>query len=322
MRCSFNKIQKGILSVENLSTKKKILAISGPTAVGKTALAIRVAEELGGEIISCDSMQIYKGMDIGTAKPTKEELARVPHHMLDVVSPDVDFSCAEYKAMATEAIEDIISRGKLPIFCGGTGLYLESVLYNGGFSEAPADKAVRERLAANTPEENWKRLIDIDPDAAAKTHMNNLPRVIRALEIYDLTGITKTEWDRRSKEKTSDYDSRVIVLYASDRNFLYDRINHRVDIMIDEGLVEEVRALSLKKDSTAGQAIGYKEITEYFEGKSTLEEAIEKIKQASRNYAKRQQTWWRHSNEARFVDICDKNFENIVNFAISLAESD
>ena len=308
--------------MENLSTKKKILAISGPTAVGKTALAIRVAEELGGEIISCDSMQIYKGMDIGTAKPTRDELARVPHHMIDVVSPDRDFSCAEYKAMATEAVEDIISRGKLPIFCGGTGLYLESVLYNGGFSQAPADKEIRERLSANTPEKNWERLIKIDPDAAAKTHMNNLPRVIRALEIYDATGITKTEWDRRSKEKTSDYDPRIIVLYASNREFLYDRINRRVDIMIKEGLEDEVRNLALKKNSTAGQAIGYKEITEYFEGHLTFDEAIAKIKQASRNYAKRQDTWWRHCKDAEFVDICDKNFENIVNFAISFAKRD
>jgi len=308
--------------VKNSSAKKKILAISGPTAVGKTALAIRLAEALDGEIISCDSMQIYKGMDIGTAKPTREELSRVPHHMIDVVSPDKDFSCAEYKDMATEAVEDIISRGKLPIFCGGTGLYLESVLYNGGFSEAPANKEIRERLSENTPEENWKRLVEIDPEAAAKTHMNNLPRVIRALEIYDSTGITKTEWDRRSKEKTSEYDSRIIVLYASDREFLYDRINRRVDIMVSDGLVEEVRKLGLKSSSTAGQAIGYKEISEYFEGHLTFDEAVEKIKQASRNYAKRQQTWWRHCKEAEFVDICDKNFENIVNFAISFAKRD
>lgn len=308
--------------MKNLSTKKKILAITGPTAVGKTALAIRLAKELDGEIISCDSMQIYKGMDIGTAKPTHEELSLATHHMIDVVSPDVDFSCAEYKTMATEVLEDILSRGKLPIFCGGTGLYLESVLYNGGFSQAPADKEIRERLSANTPEENWKRLVETDPEAAAKTHMNNLPRVIRALEIYDSTGITKTEWDRRSKEKTSDYDARIIVLYASDREFLYDRINRRVDIMLEEGLVEEVKRLGLSNTSTAGQAIGYKEITQYFEGRLTLDEAVDKIKQASRNYAKRQQTWWRHCKEANFVDICDKNFENIVNFAISYAKSD
>ncbi len=308
--------------MENFSEKKRILAISGPTAVGKTALALRVAEELNGEIISCDSMQIYKGMDIGTAKPTSEELSRVRHHMIDVVSPDTDFSCADYKTMATEAVEDILSRGKLPIFCGGTGLYLESVLYNGGFSEAPADKALREKLALNTPEENWERLIRIDPEAASKTHMNNHVRVVRALEIYDLTGITKTEWDRRSKEKVSDYDPRIVVLYASDRDLLYDRINRRVDIMMEAGLENEVRSLSLRRDSTAGQAIGYKEILDHIDGKCTLDEAVDKIKQASRNYAKRQQTWWRHCENAVMLDICGENFENIVNFVISLAEND
>ncbi len=302
--------------------KKRVLAISGPTAVGKTALALAVARELDGEIISCDSMQIYKGMDVGTAKPTKEELSLVRHHMIDVVSPDASFSCADYRAMATEALQDIASRGKIPIFCGGTGLYLESVLFNGGFSEAPANQNLREILAANTPEENWERLIKIDPDAAAKTHINNHIRVIRALEIYELTGITKTEWDRRSKEKISDYDPRILVLFASDREILYNRINKRVDIMIEQGLEREVRELSLKRSSTAAQAIGYKEMSEYIDGRCTLDEAIDKIKQASRNYAKRQQTWWRRCENAAMVDICKENFENIVNFAISLAKND
>ena len=302
--------------------KKRILAISGPTAVGKTALALRVASELDGEIISCDSMQIYKGMDIGTAKPTREELESVRHHMIDVVSPDADFSCADYKKMATEALEDILSRGKLPIFCGGTGLYLDSVLYNGGFSEAPADKDIRRRLSENSPQENWERLIAVDPEAAAKTHMNNHVRVIRALEIYEITGVTKTEWDKRSKEKNSDYDGRIIVLFASDREFLYDRINKRVDLMIEAGLEKEVRALDLRRDSTAAQAIGYKEITDFIDGRCSLEEAVERVKQASRNYAKRQQTWWKRYENALHVDICGENFENIVNFAISLAKKD
>ncbi len=305
--------------------KSKILAISGPTAVGKTALALTLAERLDGEIISCDSMQIYRGMDIGTAKPTKEELSRVRHHMIDIVSPDIPFSCADYKKMATEAICDILSRGKMPIFCGGTGLYLESVLYNGDFSEAPKDEGLRQRLTANSPAENWARLIEIDPDAASKTHMNNIPRVVRALEIYDLTGVTKTDWDRRSKEKTPAYDSTLLVLYASDREKLYERINHRVDLMIEAGLEDEVRRLCLSPNSTAGQAIGYKEMNEYISGKCSFDEAIERIKQASRNYAKRQDTWWRHSGEAILLDTCDekfKNFENIVNFAISLAKKD
>ncbi len=302
--------------------KKRVLAISGPTAVGKTALSLAIARELDGEIISCDSMQIYKGMDIGTAKPTREELSLVRHHMIDVVSPSVSFSCADYKKMATEALDDIISRGKLPIFCGGTGLYLESVLYNGGFSEAPGDKSLRERLSQNSPEENWKRLVETDPDAAAKTHMNNHVRVIRALEIYDLTGITKTEWDARSKQKESEYDPRILVLFASDREMLYDRINKRVDLMIEAGLEKEVRELDLDIRSTAGQGIGYKEMAEYISGRCTLDEAVDKIKQASRNYAKRQQTWWRRCENAVMVDICKENFENIVNFAISLAKND
>lgn len=302
--------------------KKRVLAISGPTAVGKTELALRVARALDGEIISCDSMQIYKGMDIGTAKPTSEELARVKHHMIDIVSPDVDFSCADYKAMATEALEDVISRGKFPIFCGGTGLYLESVLYNGDLSSAPSDKDLRERLMTNSAEENWNKLISIDPDAAAKTHMNNRVRVVRALEIYELTGITKTEWDRRSGEKESEYDTRLVVLYCSDRERLYDRINRRVDMMLEMGLEREVRDLRLAPNTTASAAIGYKEMIEYIEGRCDLADAVERIKQASRNYAKRQETWWRRNKNARFIDVCGENFENIVNFAISFAKND
>jgi len=301
---------------------KRVIAISGPTAVGKTALALRVARELDGEIISCDSMQIYKGMDIGTAKPTKEELSLVRHHMIDIVPPDAQFSCADYKKMATEALEDILSRGKLPIFCGGTGLYLESVLYNGGFSEAPADKSIREKLSAKSPEENWARLVEIDPEAASKTHINNRIRVIRALEIYETTGMTKTYWDTLSKQKKSEYDPKIVVLYASDRELLYKRINERVDAMVEAGLEREVRELSHTVSPTALQAIGYKELIEYFDGKCTFDEAIDKIKQASRNYAKRQQTWWRRCESAINVDVCTENFENIVNFVISLAKSD
>ncbi len=302
--------------------KKRVIAISGPTAVGKTALALRVARELDGEIISCDSMQIYKGMDIGTAKPTAEELSLVRHHMIDIVSPDTAFSCADYKKMATEALEDILARGKMPIFCGGTGLYLESVLYNGGFSEAPADKSLREILSQNSPEDNYARLMQIDPDAALKTHANNIPRVVRALEIYELTGKTKTYWDKLSKEKKSDYDPKIVVLYASNREELYDRINRRVDIMVESGLEREVRELASAFSPTSLQAIGYKELLEYFDGKCTFDEAIDKIKQASRNYAKRQQTWWRHCESAYNVDVSSENFENIVNFVISLAKND
>ena len=302
--------------------KKRVLAISGPTAVGKTELAICVARELDGEIISCDSMQIYKGMDIGTAKPTREELARVRHHMIDIVPPSVDFSCSDYKEMATEVLEDVLSRGKLPIFCGGTGLYLESELYNGELSDAPADKSVRERLMAEDPEKSWERLVLVDPEAAAKTHINNRVRVTRALEIYELTGVTKTEWDRRSKMQESPYDTRLAVLFCSDRERLYDRINKRVDLMIEAGLEAEVRALDGSMGRTAAAAIGYKEMIEYINGACELPEAIERIKQASRNYAKRQDTWWRRNKNARLIDTCDENFKNIVNFVISFAKND
>jgi tRNA dimethylallyltransferase len=305
-----------------VNLKKRVLAISGPTAVGKTELALRIAKELDGEIISCDSMQIYKGMDIGTAKPSAEELARVRHHMIDVVPPSVDFSCADYKAMATEALENVISRGKLPIFCGGTGLYLESVLYGGELSEAPADKEVRDRLMAEDPAKNWERLVSVDPEAAAKTHMNNRVRVTRALEIYELTGVTKTEWDRRSKMIDNPYDTRLAVLFCSDRERLYDRINKRVDLMIESGLEAEVRSLDGLMGRTASAAIGYKEMLEYINGACELTEAIERIKQASRNYAKRQDTWWRRNKNAHLIDVSSENFKNIVNFVISFAKND
>ena len=174
----------------------------------------------------------------------------------------------------------------------------------------------------NSAEENWNKLISIDPDAAAKTHMNNRVRVVRALEIYELTGITKTEWDRRSGEKESEYDSALIVLFCSDRERLYDRINRRVDMMLEMGLEREVRELCLAPNTTASAAIGYKEMIEYIEGRCDLADAVERIKQASRNYAKRQETWWRRNKNARFIDVCGENFENIVNFAISFAKND
>ena len=297
--------------------KPTVIAISGPTAVGKTAVSIEVAKRTGGEIISCDSMQIYRGMDIGTAKPTPEETAAVRHFLIDVADPSSEFSCADYKRLADEAIRDILSRGKLPIFCGGTGLYLESVLYGTEFSSAPADKELRKKLSENPPEVNWERLVRVDPDAAAKTHPNNIPRVVRALEIYDLTGVTKTEWDRASRVREPEYDAKIFVLTASDRKFLYDRIDRRVDIMLENGLLDEVKRLRPDPRTTAGQAIGYKEFTEYLDGKTGYDEAVGRIKQASRNYAKRQETWWRRSKDAVFVDVCSENFENIVNFIVS-----
>lgn len=304
--------------------KTKVLSVVGPTASGKTALAIELANLFAGEIISCDSMQIYKYMDIGTAKPTAEEQKRAVHHLIDIVEPDVNFSCADYAALAKEKIDEITSRGKLPVFCGGTGLYIEHVLNNTSFSEAGKDDEYRVFLQNKANEEGeiavHELLREIDPDAASSIHPNNIKRVIRALEIFHVTGKNKTTWDKESKEVESPYDSRMIFLDFRDRGKLYERINKRVDLMLEDGLVDEVYDLycvkGMRLSDTARQGIGYKEIIEYFEGKCTLEYAVERIKQGSRNYAKRQLTWFnRYSPSFKiYVDEAN-NFDNIVNIA-------
>lgn len=277
--------------------------------MGKTALSIALAKALDGEIISCDSMQIYRGMDIGTAKPTKAEMAEVPHHMIDVADPADNYSCADYAKEASLILADILARGKTPIFCGGTGLYLESVLYEGAYSSPEADEALRQELWAKTAEENHAALSEVDPEAAATIHPNNRKRVIRALEIYLVSGKTKTEWDRENTRGTLKEGAEIYVLTSSDREALYKRIDTRVDLMLEAGLLEEVKQLSLDPMTTAGQAIGYKELNGYFAGQATLEEAIDKIKQASRNYAKRQLTWWERNSHAVKIDMANTAVE-------------
>ena len=304
--------------------KTKVAAVVGPTASGKTALSIELAKQMNGEIISCDSMQIYKFMDIGTAKPTKEEMGNIPHHLIDIITPDVEFSCADYSVLAKAKIEEINNRGKLPFFCGGTGLYVDHVLSNTTFSDAGRDEDYRKLLETKINEEGieevYNLLKTIDPESAMSIHQNNTKRVIRALEIFHVTGKTKTEWDRESKGYETPYDSTMICLDFRDREKLYERINKRVDLMIEAGLVEEVRSLlfdgKYKLSNTAGQGIGYKEIIEYLNGDISLEDAIEKIKKGTRNYAKRQLTWFkRYDNCNRiYVDEC-KNFDEIVNIA-------
>ena len=286
-----------------MTNKQRIIAIAGPTAVGKTALSIALAKVLDGEIISCDSMQIYRGMDIGTAKPTREEMAEVVHHMIDVADPCDNYSCADYSHEASRILADILSRGKTPIFCGGTGLYLESVLYEGAYSSPEADEALREKLWAKTAEENHAELMKVDPEAAAAIHPNNRKRVIRALEIYLVSGKTKTEWDKENTRGTLKEGAEIYVLTASDREALYKRIDTRVDLMLEAGLLDEVKRLALDPATTAGQAIGYKELNGYFAGQATLDEAVDKIKQASRNYAKRQLTWWERNSHAVKIDM-------------------
>ncbi|MBQ2999392.1 MAG: tRNA (adenosine(37)-N6)-dimethylallyltransferase MiaA [Clostridia bacterium] len=290
---------------------EKIIAVAGPTASGKSALALALAEELGGEIVSCDSMQIYRRMNIGTAKPTADELARVPHHLIDVCEPDEDFSCADYVSLATRAIEEISSRGKLPIVCGGTGLYLDALLRKNDLAPDTVDEDLRAELWARYEREGadalWRELYEIDRESAEATHPNNVKRVLRAIEIYRTAGITKTELDRRSLEGGMRYDACVLYLSYENREQLYERINARVDIMIDDGLVEETAALRaegvFEKNRTAAQAIGYKEILPYLDGHVSLAEAAEDLKTATRRYAKRQITWFSAKPYARPLTV-------------------
>ena len=294
--------------------KKKIIAIAGPTASGKTSLAIEIAKAVGGEVISNDSMQVYRGMEIGTAAPTAEEMDGIVHHMVGVCDPSEEFSCAEYADRARQIIDDICARGKVPVFCGGTGLYLDASLTLSDLSEGGKDEGVRERLSAFAEKEGnhalHERLREIDPHAADAIHENNVRRVIRALEIYETTGVTKTEWDRRSKERELPYDVYMGIISFFDRELLYSRINRRVHLMMEAGLLCEARELFEKgllcRDKPAFQAIGYKELIPYFENSSTLEECIEAIQLSSRRYAKRQITWFKRYSDACIL-VADEN---------------
>lgn len=288
----------------------KAIAIVGPTASGKTALALALARVLDGEILCCDSMQIYRGMDIGTAKPTEEERAVCPHHLMDVADPTQPFSAADYAALAMPCLAEITSRGKVPIFCGGTGLYLEAVrtLRHEG-SAPPPDPALRESLNRRAETEEgrialYRHLAEIDPEAAEATHYNNTRRVIRALEIFHTTGKTKTETDKAATEKNPDLDLLVIGIRFTDRALLADRISRRVDRMMEEGLLDETRRLldaGALSGTTAAQAIGYKELLAHLAGELPLTEALDHLKTATRRYAKRQMTWFGRDGSVRWL---------------------
>lgn len=286
----------------------KIIAVAGPTASGKSALALELCKRLDGELISLDSMQIYRGLDIGTAKPTKAEQAEVRHHMIDICEPTENFSAAEFAERAHKVIADVRSRGKRAVLCGGTGLYLDTVLGRLDFGEIESDEKLRGELIAfaekNGAEALHERLRGIDPQAAEKIHKNNVRRVARAIEIYELTGKTKTEHDREAISD-SPYESLIIGLDYDDREVLYSRINRRVDAMIEAGLEGEVRSLVsrglLSAESTAGQAIGYKEMLGYIAGDCSLGDAVEKIKLGTRRYAKRQLTWLRRNPDIKWL---------------------
>lgn len=294
----------------------KALAIVGPTASGKTSLSLAVAERLGCKIISCDSMQIYREMNIGTAKATAEEQSRATHYLIDFLDPRESFSVEHYRKMATDAAKEISASGAIPLFVGGTGLYIDSLmrLENSGAPEA-SEEYRKEMLEVAESEGGadilWERLRNIDPDSAEKIHKNNTKRVIRALEIYDMTGKTKTWFDSQTKEKNPDININMITLDFHNRDLLYSRVDLRVDQMMEEGLLSEVKSLwergMLIPETTAAQAIGYKEIVEHLEGKCSLDEAVEKIKLSSRRYAKRQLTWFRHERDAKVLFVDDEN---------------
>lgn len=288
---------------------KNVIAIIGPTAVGKTKMSIELAHALDGEIISGDSMQIYRGMDIGTAKVTKTEMQGIPHYLIDIKDPREDFSVAEFQGLATELIEEISQRGKVPIIAGGTGLYIQSVLFNYNFSVAESNPEYRlfleKRIEAEGIDGVYHELMLIDPESSERIHPNNVRRVIRALEVYHETGLTMSEY-LKEQESDSPYDHQIIGL-TMEREHLYERINKRVDMMVENGLLEEVQKLYNAgiKDCQSIQAIGYKEIYDYFSGKTTKEESIELLKRNSRRYAKRQLTWFRNKMDVAWFDMSE-----------------
>lgn len=282
-----------------------ILCIAGPTASGKTALAVELAKELDGEVVSCDSMQVYRRMDIGTAKPSREEMQGIPHHMIDVAEPDEDFSVSRYCAMAAPIVDDIVARGKTAIIAGGTGLYMDSLIRGNDFAPFPST-GVRERLEAETDEVGLPamltRLREIDPDTADRVF--DRKRILRALEVYLETGETITEHNRKTRLIPPKYTPLWLGLDFADRGELYRRIDKRVDIMLEMGLMEEIRSLldsGIPEKCTAMQAIGYKEFVNALEGREPLSQAAEEVKKASRHYAKRQLTWFRRNPAVRWL---------------------
>ena len=290
-----------------MTAKCKLLCLIGPTAVGKTATSIKLAHAFNGEIISGDSMQIYKQMDIGTAKIKQAEMQGVPHYLIDIKQPTESFSAAEFQELVREKISEITSRGKLPIIVGGTGLYIQSVLFDYQFSEAPSNDEFRHSLEEQAEKKGnlflHNQLMKYDSESAEKIHPNNVRRVIRALEIYHCTGKTMSEWQETQTPEPL-YDAAVIGL-TMEREQLYERINQRVDIMMHEGLLNEVKQLFQQgiRNCQSIQAIGYKELYEYLEGKVSLDEAVANLKQNSRRYAKRQLTWFRNKMDVEWFDM-------------------
>lgn len=307
-------------------SKIPLIAIIGPTASGKTSLAVEICKRIDGEAVSCDSMQIYKGMDIATAKPTAEEMQGIPHHLIGFVEPDEQFSVYKYCEKAKAIIDDIVSRGKKAVIVGGTGLYFNSLVDNIEYLPDETDFDYREELKKRAETEGADVLLselrEIDPQAAEKLHLNNVGRIIRALEIYRATGKTKSEQNEQSKKNPSPFKLTAVCLDARDRQFLYNRINKRVDTMLESGLLKEAEVfLNSPLGNTAKQAIGYKELTPYFNGEKTLEECIDNLKMQTRRYAKRQLTWFRRDDRMNYLYIDEyDSLDSLVEAALNIIE--
>ena len=305
-------------------SKPRVVAVGGPTASGKTALSVALAKAFDGEIINADSMQIYKNLDVGTAKPTTQEQQGIPHHLLGFLPPETPFSVADFTAAADPLVREISAHGKLPLVVGGTGLYITSLLNGVAFAPEKLDPTIRARLQAQAEAEGgaalYAKLQAVDPDYAAQVHPNNLPRVIRALELFEATGRKMSEERVNARAAEPPYRALCLCLTCRDRTALYDRIGRRVDLMVENGVLDEARQVYDHRDSyrTAAQAIGYKEFFPYFEGTASLDDCTERLKQATRNYAKRQLTWFRRQNDAVWLYLDE---ENVVDHACALVRA-
>lgn len=292
---------------------KPLIILTGPTAVGKTALSIRLAKAIGGEIISADSMQVYRRMDIGSAKITKEEMMGIPHHLIDVLEPDEEFNVTVFQKLAKAAVEEIYSRGNIPIVAGGTGFYIQALLNDIDFTENGEDTSIRDELEALAKEKGAEylhgMLLAIDPESAEQIHANNKKRVIRAIEYYRQTGERISEHNKRERQKESPYDFLYYVV-NTDRDILYQRIDQRVDEMMKQGLVEEVKELKdsgCTRDMVSMQGLGYKEILDHLQGECTLSDAVYLLKRDTRHFAKRQITWFKRERDVKWLNLPDFN---------------
>ena len=304
------------------TTKRPLVILTGPTAVGKTALSIALAKAIGGEIISADSMQVYRRMDIGSAKITQEEMDGVPHHLIDVLEPEQEFNVVVFQKLAKQAAEEIYSRGHIPIVAGGTVFYIQALVYDIDFTENDEDTALRhsleEQARRDGPEALFERLRAVDPESCESIHAHNIKRVIRAIEFYEKTGKKISDHNREQRQNTSPYNVAYFVL-NDNRERIYERINARTDQMMAQGLEEEVRALwesGCRRDMVSMQGLGYKEMLAYLEGEISLDEAVYLIKRDTRHFAKRQLTWFRREKEVIWIDktVFDQNSQNIINY--------